>query len=558
MQAIKYFFSYLLSLIIALPGIVASLGKSVNDYSFNIDASVVGESIPNTFSNINIWDMQAGDQFSKPKLNEKYNIFEFVEYVQLMQCTGGNAQRDLFVDPTNYDVLDDYDFSPLIENCRGIISIGAKPHLKLGSVPLKYSQNSIQGADFGTNLYPPDDFDVYYNYMAAMARALVEEFGAEEVLTWRFGVMTEYENSQWFMSPDGDPDNTAVAYCKLYDYTVAALQDEIGEDVFVGAHSMTVTEGLWDERIFINHCGNGTNYKTGEKGTRICFLSGSFYDYCPGEFTEGFSLPETIGFLQRSAEEAGLENLIFGIDEGRLLCGINEGAVDIQLNTRTVGYTYQAAYDARLHKQLIEQGGDYFSSWSYLSGGLFNGFPTVSYHVANHLSSFAGSKRVAVTPENKGVIYGADVDVLSAYDNENSTLKVMAYNFKNDIEYSKSVDLKINVSAPQFNTDKVNVTVYTVDENCNYFDEWQADRITYGIGDDCFAWSPDDPEIGSPTTLREQWARDLYFEKLYDKYEECSQLKPVTYTAEVKDGCVVLDTELAANAVMFFELTPVL
>ena len=82
MQAIKYFFSYLLSLIIALPGIVASLGKSVNDYSFNIDTSVVGESIPNTFSNINIWDMQGGDQFSNPKVNDKYNIFEFVEYVK--------------------------------------------------------------------------------------------------------------------------------------------------------------------------------------------------------------------------------------------------------------------------------------------------------------------------------------------------------------------------------------------------------------------------------------------------------------------------------------------
>ena len=557
MQSLKYFFSYLLSLLIALPGIIFSLGESTNDYSFNIDTSVVGETVPNTLSNINIWDMQGTDLFTNPQINEKYNIYEFVEYVQLMQCTGGNTGRDLFTDPSNYDVLDDYDFSSLIDNCAGILKLGAKPHLKLGSVPLKYSQNSMEGADFGTNLYPPDDYDVYYNYIAAMAKALVEEFGAKEVLTWRFGVMTEYENSQWFMSPDGDPDNTAIAYCKLYDYTVAALQDEIGEDVFVGAHSMTVTEGLWDENIFIEHCGKGTNYKTSEKGTRVCFLSASFYDYSPGEYTTGYTLPETIEFLKKCAENAGLENLIFGIDEGRLLCGNSAGAVDSQLLTRTVGYTYQAAYDARLNKQLIDSSGDYFSAWSYLSGGLINGFPTVSYHVAKQLSAFAGSKRVAVSPDKKGVIYAAEVDVLSAYDNESNTLRIMAYNFKNDVNYNKSVDLKFNVSASQLNCEKVNVTVYTVDDNCNYFDEWQHDRVTYGIGDDCFDWSPDDPQIGATTTLRDPNARELYFNELYSKYEDCSQLKPVTYTADVSDGNLVLETPLAANGVVFFEITPV-
>ena len=133
----------------------------------------------------------------------------------------------------------------------------------------------------------------------------------------------------------------------------------------------------------------------------------------------------------------------------------------------------------------------------------------------------------------------------------------MAYNFKNDVDYSKSVDLKLNVSVPQFNTDKVNVTVYTVDDNCNYFDEWQEDRVTYGIGDDCFGWSPDDPQIDSTVTLNNPQARELYYEKLYNKYEECSQLKPVTYTAEVIDGCIVIENELVANGVVFYEITPV-
>ena len=389
--------------------------------------------------------------------------------------------------------------------------------------------------------------------MAAMAKALVDEFGAEEVLTWRFGVMTEFENSQWFMSPDGDPDKTAVAYCKLYDYTVDALQKEIGEEVFVGAHAMVVTEGLWDERIFIEHCGNGTNYKTGKKGTRVCFLSASFYDYCPGEYTSGYTLPETIAQLQKYADEAGLKDLIFGVDEGRLLVGNTSGADDNQLFTRIVGDTYQAAYDARLNKQLIDHGGDYFSSWGYLSGGLYDGYPTVSYHVASRLSTFAGSKRVAVEPVKKGVIYGAEVEALSAYDGE--TLRIMAYNFKNNIDYKKTADLSFDVDVSAFGSDKVNVTVYTVDDNCNYFDEWQQDRIAYGIGDDCFGWSPDDPQIESTVTLKDPAARELYFKELAEKYEKCSQLTPVTYTADVVDGRAVLDTSLAANGVVFFEVS---
>lgn len=174
MSALTYFFSYLLSLLIALPGIIASGGKTANDYQFDVNTSQLGEAVPNTLSNINIWDMQGTDLFTNPRVNEKYNILEFVEYIQLMQCTGGNADRDLFVDPLNNDVLDDYDFSPLIENCAGILELGAKPHLKLGSVPLKYSQNALKGGNFDTNLYPPDDYDVYYDYMTAMAKALVD------------------------------------------------------------------------------------------------------------------------------------------------------------------------------------------------------------------------------------------------------------------------------------------------------------------------------------------------------------------------------------------------
>lgn len=556
MNAVIRFFAYVLSFIIALPGIIFSGGETINDYEFSVDTTVRGDVLPNAVSNINIWNAYESTEFSDPKINDEYNITDFVEYVQLMQCTGGEASRDLFKDPYNFDVLDDYDFSKLIANCRGIISMGMKPHLKLGSVPLKYSADAKQGENFGTNIYPPDDYNVYHNYMTAMAQALVDEFGADEVLSWRFGVMTEYENEAWFMATDGSPEKTAEAYCKLYDYTVDALQKTIGEEVFVGAHSMTVTEGLWDEKIFIEHCANGMNYKTGKTGTRICFLSASFYDATPGEYTSGKTLPETIGYLKECAENAGLENLIFGIDEGRILCGNTSGADDIQLFSRTVGYTYQAAYDARLYKQLFDSHGDYFSSWYYLSGGLFSGYPTVSYHVAENIALFKGLKRLNTENTEKGVLYDAEVDAVSAYDEVNKTVRIMAYNFKNDVEYGKTADLEFNINMPEFNGKKVKVTAYVIDDSCNYFDEWINDRKTYGIGNDCFAWSPDDPIIESTVTLRSEEARKIYFEKLRDKYEECSRLVPEEKTYTVENSALTLGTTLAPNGVIFYEITP--
>lgn len=83
-------------------------------------------------------------------------------------------------------VLDDYDFTRLIENCRGILALGAKPHLKLGGVPVKFTSDYEYGG-FGMNVYPPDNYNVYYNYIKATASALVDEFGRDEVLSWRFG-----------------------------------------------------------------------------------------------------------------------------------------------------------------------------------------------------------------------------------------------------------------------------------------------------------------------------------------------------------------------------------
>ncbi len=552
-QSVISVFSAIVLFFTAIPSLLFGTGTA----EIEVDATKTGNIIPNIVDNVNLWEM--GTTFYDPQINEENNVFDFVKYVQLMQCTGGTAERDLFKDPFDTSTLTDYDFTRLIENCRGILKVGAKPHLKLGGVPLKFTSGYTLGG-FGMNIYPPDDFGAYYTYIKAIAEALVSEFGLDEVRTWRFGCMTEYENGDWFQAKIDTEENealareSAIAYCKLYDYTVKALTDVLGNDIFVGAHSMTVTEGIWDERIFIDHVANGINYATGEKGTLIKFLSASFYDSKPGRFTSGKSLPETVAYLKNYAESVGLGNLIYGIDEGRILQGITSGKTDSALNARITGYTWQAAYDARLFKQGIDAHLDYFSSWYFLSGGIFDGNPTVSYHVASNISKFADSKTAetkitAIKPSLK-----SEIDCLSAWNEETGTLRLMVYNFKNDLSYKNAINAKIKISIPQFDGKEVTVTKSVVDDNCNFFDEWQEDRVKYGITDDCFSWSPDDPVIESTTTLSDENARKIYFDALREKYVECSRLTPTESVITVKDSTIEISDKVGASNVIFYEI----
>ncbi len=527
--------------------------------SIEVNAGKIGDTAPNIVNNVNLWHM--GESFYNPEITSDCNVFKFVEYIQLMQCTGGTEDRDLFKDPLDTTVTNDYDFTPLIKNCRGILKLGAKPHLKLGGVPLKFTKDYEMGG-FGMNPYPPDDYNLYYNYINAIAKTLVEAFGLTEVQSWRFGVMTEYENKDWFkakIKTDNEEELSKVSaeeYCKLYDYTVKALTDVLGEDICVGAHSMTVTEGLWDEEIFIKHVAQEKNYATGKIGTPIKFLAASFYDSCPGEYTSGKTLPETILFLKGLAEKYGLDGLIYGVDEGRILNGNSSGKVGSELLQRVTGYTWQASYDARLFKQGIDNGLDYFSSWGFLSNGLIDGYPTVSYHVAENLSKFSGGKMVEIDTKTN-LALDVEADCLAVWDEDAHTLRIMVYNFKNDIDFKNELDINLNLNIPQFEGEEVVVNKNLVNDDCNFFDEWQEDRKTYGITDDKFAWSPDDPSLDNTATLADEEAIKIYKEKLRDKYIECSKLTPYKTTETVKDGKLTINETIGAGNVVFYEISMV-
>ena len=86
----------------------------VSSVEYIISTKRLGDEIPNIVDNVNVWNM--GTQFYDPQVNSEYDVTEFVRYIQLMQCTGGTPDRDLFKDPYDTSTFTDYDFEPLIKN----------------------------------------------------------------------------------------------------------------------------------------------------------------------------------------------------------------------------------------------------------------------------------------------------------------------------------------------------------------------------------------------------------------------------------------------------------
>lgn len=515
--------------------------------TFTIDATRPGRTLPNVQQTLVVWHLDR-NSFGPTKRNREHDVLEFAEYVEVMGATGGNPQRDCLRNPADRSVLDDYDFSRLVNGCRGIVSMGLKPYLKLGNVPQKFSTDNNPGS-FHMNIRPPDDYTAYGRYMTACAKALLDAFGREELLKWRFAVLTEFENGGWFKDASGDAEKTFRAYCRLYETTVDAFTRTISPDLTFGVHAMAVIEGLWDERKFIRYAA--------EHKLPLKFVTASFYDECPGKFTSGHPLPRNIARLREAAEAAGLTNLFYAVDEGRLLYGKTRKKKGDHLTLRIVGDTYQAAYDARIVKQLFDSGAEYFAAWGYLSGPNthFDGLPSVSFHVARESARFKGMRRLPVSKAGCAAP-GVEADAVAALSPDGSTMRIMAYAFTNDLFATGTTRIGISVVPPPAWKGRTGrVTRCVVDDDANWFDEWRAERKRLNIGDERFSWSPDDPSPASSPGLSSAKDRAFFRKEIEPRLRPYAQLKHTTAPLlTATDGSISLSGELPANAVLFVEL----
>ncbi|MEO6949379.1 MAG: hypothetical protein ABI123_07115 [Ginsengibacter sp.] len=530
------------------------LSKEKLSQTISVDISGQSGVIKNVFSDVNVWDFKT-DWISKME-NLPRNYFStnypFLKTVQIMTATGGNAERDLFVDPENRSNLTDFKFNALIKALHNLVNHGLKPMIITGNVPLKYSTNPVIGV-FGVNVRPPYDYDLYYNYIKSLADTFVSEFGIKEVKTWSWGVLTEYENKDWFLAADSTPASTKIAYFKLYDYTVAALQSSIGaENLMVGAHSMTVTAGLWDELDFIDHVSKGVNFKTGNIGTQINFLSASYYDLSPGvAIAHSLTLQKTIGLLHERALSNGLKDLKYGIDEGRLWGGPPDD--NRALLSRIVALGFQGASDARMFKTMTDMNADWFSTWGLTTEGGWGGVPSVGTHIASLGYKMAGENRASLIVSGKAKDSTNEVNGICSVNTDSNVIHLMVYNYnKNMNSISGETPTIVINNISQTPGAKVSIKQWTIDDtHGNFWPTWWSDQQARGLSNKSFNWSKYSLDV--PANLVNKSDRDYWYSR-ESVYKSLATMNPVTFTQKIIDNKLVLTPMLSHHGVVFFEI----
>ncbi|MHA2427898.1 MAG: GH39 family glycosyl hydrolase [Candidatus Hermodarchaeia archaeon] len=147
-----------------------------------------------------------------------------------------------------------------------------KPFVELGFMPLDLAdvRGQPRARPWGHWWYngwssPPKDYQKWYELVYNLMKHCVDRYGSEEVKTWYWELWNEPDIGTYYWS------GTVEAYCKLYDYTAAAVETVLPE-AKIGGPATTYRGHDWLDQ-FLDHCVNGVNHFTGKTGTRLDFIS---------------------------------------------------------------------------------------------------------------------------------------------------------------------------------------------------------------------------------------------------------------------------------------------
>ena len=487
--------------------------------------------------------------------------------------------RDLFKDPANRAVTDDYDFSPLIRACRNVLRQGLKPCLKLHSVPIKYSARPrIEW--FRMNNRPPDDYRVYADYISALVAATAQAFGRDEVSTWRWIVGSEMENRTWFEAAGGGSEATLQAFCSLYDWTVFGVERVLGPRTGpIGTHAWMVEDPFWRPERFIEHCARGTNAATGRTGTRLDFLGISVYDRTMSDLSavntpaaaaalgkKKAGAARAAGELNESGQVGLLESRIrraravlhqFGF--GQVSLEVCEGGIVFGTDGKWLwtglcpGGAYDASWTALSFKRMLDSQVTGWARWPVpLTGGLFDGIETASTHALRLFWRMAGDDRLAVS----GVPDAArPVGVVASRSPDRSAFRLLAYHHAPDKTRPDALQTVRFELHDLPGAGEAEVTIWRVDPaHGDFWPQWEKDRAARGIGDDNFQWSHDQVDVAHALKKPQDIA---FWRSQQGEYQALARMPaPLRELRKVRSGALTIACDLPAFSVVLVEVKP--
>ena len=153
-------------------------------------------------------------------------------------------------------------------------SNGVRPYVQIGFMPQALSvkpepyRHHFPNSNFEEMFlgwaYPPKDYAKWEELVYQWAKHCVEKYGEQEVLHWYWETWNEPNVPYW--------KGTREEFFKLHDHAINAVRRAIPE-AKVGGPDLAGGKGGDFLESFLNHCLNGTNFASGEKGTPLDFIS---------------------------------------------------------------------------------------------------------------------------------------------------------------------------------------------------------------------------------------------------------------------------------------------
>ncbi len=158
----------------------------------------------------------------------------------------------------SWQIMDTIMDAVVASGCRPLVEIGFMPQA-LSSRPEPYRNSDTYRLDGGC-FYPPKDYDKWAELIRQWVRHSAARYKNVEA-EWLWELWNEPNINYWHGRLD--------EYCKLFDYTEKAVHDVLPKAVLGGPHTAGAPEFLRD---FLEHCANGANHISGDKGTRLDYI----------------------------------------------------------------------------------------------------------------------------------------------------------------------------------------------------------------------------------------------------------------------------------------------
>lgn len=390
-----------------------------------------------------------------------------------------------------------YDFTVFDMIMDNILSGNFIPIMLLCSMPDSLSSAPLETADGRENIekYPPKDYNNWYGLIYNIVKHSVLKYGKEQVAKWKWEVWNEPDIREYWRG-------TEVEYFKLYDYAAAAVKDALPE-AQVGGNSVTQSQTRGTSFLvrFLEHCMTGTNFKTGNEGSPLDFItfhlkgtnfaigkigSFNFGEHPPEKQRFSPSLNFIIHCTDNNLRSIGKVHGTDGIPVYVTECDIDIGLVTSMYENPNVEYrntSYFPAFQCAMTKELLDISNRYpanpvknlASDAFYFPGfRIFEGQRTlftageIEKPILNayRLLGKLGTERLQFVTTGSSQINGLAT-------REGSSIQVMVYNFNENADDRETVDVELSVVLTA--SEPFRLTHFRIDGNhSNAYTVWKS------------------------------------------------------------------------------------